>query len=58
MQTGNIEWPSAMCEYGAPLFVAIQVLRRIYDWLFLHSFLTHRVPQASFFFVFLLLNRF
>ena len=39
-----------MCGYGAPLFVSIQVLRRIYDWLYLHSFLTHRVPQASFFF--------
>ena len=49
MQTGKKEWPIAWCAYGAPLFVAIQFLRRIYDWWYLHSFLTHRVPQASFF---------
>ena len=24
MQTGNMEWPIAMCGYGAPLFVGIQ----------------------------------
>ena len=39
-----------MCGYVAHLFVAVQFLRRIYDWWYLHSFLTHRVLQASFFF--------
>ena len=46
MQTRNREWPIAMVGNGAPLLVAIQFLRHVFDWWFSNSLLTHRVPQT------------